>query len=100
MTSDADASVLDAAWGHIAPTRETALGLGSFTRRRIERTIGLAAGLGSLVLGAQAFVASLGSTEATPGWHLALMIATFVGAGRPTSTYLTLTRVMFSLAVE
>lgn len=78
MTSDADAAVLDAAWGHIAPARERTLGLGSFTRRRIERTIGLAAGLGSLVLGVQAFVASLGSTEATPGWHLALMIATFV----------------------
>ena len=49
MTSDADASVLDAAWGHISPARETTLGLGSFTRRRIERTIGLAAGAAGVI---------------------------------------------------
>lgn len=77
MTTDTTREVLDDAWGHIPQTRETRAGLGSFTRRRIERAIGLAAGFGCLILGAQAFLASLGSAEETGSWHEILMIATF-----------------------
>ena len=78
MTADTDRAVLDEAWGHIPQSRETTAGLGSFTRRRIERIISITAGLGSLVLGAQAFIAALGPGDELPGWHLPLMLATFV----------------------
>lgn len=78
MTADTDRAVLDEAWGHIPQTRETTVGLGSFTRRRIERIISLVAGLGSLALGAQAFITGLAPGDEIPGWHLPLMIATFV----------------------
>ncbi|WP_345801853.1 ATP-binding protein [Microbacterium sp. AZCO] len=77
MTTDATESVLDDAWGHIPQTRETTAGLGSFTRRRIERAIGLAAGLGCLILGVQAFVLSFGPADETAMWHDILVAATF-----------------------
>lgn len=78
MTADTDRAVLDDAWGHIPQTRETTAGLGSFTRERIERIISLAAGMGSLALGAQAFIAALGPGDEQSGWHLPLVLATFV----------------------
>ena len=77
MTADPALAVLADAWGHIPQTRETTAGLGSFTRRRIERSIGIAAGVGSLVLGIQAFLASLAPGEEAPGWHDALVAVTF-----------------------
>ena len=77
MTADPALAVLADAWGHIPQTRETTAGLGSFTRRRIERSIGIAAGVGSLVLGLQAFLASLAPGEEAPGWHDALVAVTF-----------------------
>jgi signal transduction histidine kinase len=77
VTADATGSVLDDAWGHIPQTRETSAGLGSFTRRRIERAIALAVAFGAVILGAQAFLASIGSTEEGPGWHQVLVIGTF-----------------------
>jgi signal transduction histidine kinase len=77
VTTDETSSVLDDAWGHIPQTRETTAGLGSFTRRRIERAIGLAAGFGCLILGAQAFLESFGSIEEVPPWHDILVVATF-----------------------
>ena len=77
MTAEAAQEVLADAWGHIPQTRETTAGLGSFTRRRIERSIGIAAGVGSLVLGLQAFVASLAPGDESPGWHDAFVAATF-----------------------
>ena len=78
MTADTDRAVLADAWGHIPQSRETTAGLGSFTRRRIERIIAIIVGAGSLALGAQAFFAALGPSEELPGWHLPLMLATFV----------------------
>ena len=60
-------AILDDAWGHIPQTRETTAGLGSFTRLRIERIISLVVGLGSLVLGTQAFLAALGAGPGEPG---------------------------------
>ncbi|WP_438353574.1 sensor histidine kinase [Microbacterium sp. CJ88] len=77
MTADSDRAVLDAAWGHISQTRDATVSLGSFTRQRIERTIALVAGIGSAALGAQAFFASLGSSEELPGWHFSLTLLAF-----------------------
>ncbi|MET0780689.1 MAG: ATP-binding protein [Microbacterium sp.] len=71
-------AILDSAWGHIPQTRETTAGLGSFTRLRIERIISLVVGLGSLVLGTQAFLAALGPAQESAGWHVPLMVMTFV----------------------
>ncbi|QIG41069.1 ATP-binding protein [Microbacterium sp. 4R-513] len=58
-------------------TRETSAGLGSFTRRRIERAIALAVAFGALILGIQAFLESFGPIEEGPGWHQVLVIGTF-----------------------
>ncbi|MFH8250720.1 sensor histidine kinase [Microbacterium sp. B2969] len=77
MTTDSTGAVLEDAWGHIPQTRETTAGLGSFTRRRIERAIGLAAGLGCLILGAQAFIVSFVPAGESLQWHEILMVATF-----------------------
>lgn len=80
MVSEPDSAraILADAWGHIPQTRETTAGLGSFTRLRIERIISIVVGLGSLVLGAQAFLAALGPYQESPAWHLPLMLMTFV----------------------
>jgi signal transduction histidine kinase len=44
----------------------------------VERIISLVAGgFGSLILGVQAFLTALGSTDERPGWHAALMISVF-----------------------
>jgi signal transduction histidine kinase len=71
-------AILDDAWGHIPQTRETTAGLGSFTRLRIERIISLVVGLGSLVLGTQAFLNALLPFQESPAWHVPLMVITFV----------------------
>jgi len=71
-------AVLDGAWGHFPHTREMTAGLGSFTRLRIERIIAIVVGLGSLVLGTQAFLAALGPPQESPAWHVPLMVITFV----------------------
>ncbi|HWI32579.1 MAG TPA: ATP-binding protein [Microbacterium sp.] len=78
MSTDTDRAVLDAAWGLIPQSRESDPELGRFTRTRIERIITLAAAFGCGALGAQAFVAGLGGGEGSAGWHVALMVATFV----------------------
>jgi hypothetical protein len=67
VSTEADREVLDAAWGLIPQSRESAPDLGSFTRTRIERIIALATGAGSAAVGAQSLVAALGSTEGPPG---------------------------------
>lgn len=77
MTTDSRAA-LDAAWGTIPQTRETAAGLGSFTRTRVERIISLVVGGGCLALGAQAFFSGLGPGEEQPGWHVPLELLVFV----------------------
>lgn len=77
--TDDTRAILDEAWGHIPQTRETTAGLGSFTSLRIERIIALVVGLGSLALGAQAFLAALApSYQERPEWHLPLMLLNFV----------------------
>lgn len=81
MASDPESTraILDNAWGHIPQTRETTAGLGSFTRLRIERIISLVVGLGSLVLGTQAFLnANLLPYQESPAWYVPLMVMTFV----------------------
>lgn len=70
--------ILDSAWGHIPQTRENTAGLGSFTRLRIERIIELVVGLGSLVLGTQAFLEALRPAQESAEWHIPLMLMTFV----------------------
>jgi signal transduction histidine kinase len=68
---------LDTAWGHVARPRRAGAGIGSFTRSRVERIITITAGIGSLVLGLQAFLAALGPHDERPGWHEPLMVAVF-----------------------
>lgn len=74
-------AILDNAWGHIPQSRETTAGLGSFTRLRIERIISIVVGLGSLVLGTQAFLNALLPYQESPAWHVPLMVMTFVPLG-------------------
>jgi signal transduction histidine kinase len=81
VTADVDAGILDEAWGHIPQSREATIGTGTFTRQRVERSITLASGLGSLVVGAQAFVTALGPADERPGWHEPLMALCFVPLG-------------------
>jgi signal transduction histidine kinase len=69
--------VLDRAWGHIPQSRDTAAGLGSFTRLRIERIISVVVGLGSFILGLQAFLAALGPEQERSGWHIPVMVLVF-----------------------
>jgi signal transduction histidine kinase len=78
VTADSDRAVLDAAWGHISQSRDATVGLGSFTRQRIERSIALVAGIGSLALGAQTFFSTLGDQDERGAWHLVLLLLTFV----------------------
>lgn len=52
------ASPIDRAWGYIPQDAEKA-GRGTFTRRRIDRIAAISAGVGSSVLGLQAFVIAL-----------------------------------------
>ena len=68
---------LAAAWAQIPLAHDPTAGLGSFTRRRIERMISIVLAVGSLALGAQAFVAALGSVQEPEAWHVAFMVANF-----------------------
>ncbi len=77
MTNES-AAILDEAWGHIPQSRESSDEIGTFTRMRVERIISVAAGVGSLALGAQAIVAALGSNPERPGWHEPVMLIVFV----------------------
>lgn len=49
-----------------------------FTQARVERIMSLVIALGCAVLGTQAFLNALGSTQEESTWRLALMIAAFV----------------------
>ncbi|MFE5409140.1 sensor histidine kinase [Microbacterium sp. NPDC056569] len=78
MAADTQTGVLDTAWGQIPHSPQTTAGIGSFTRSRVERIISLVAGgFGSLILGVQAFLTALGSTDERPVWHEVLMISVF-----------------------
>ncbi|MGC5222298.1 hypothetical protein ACPW96_06805 [Micromonospora sp. DT81.3] len=78
MSTDTDREVLDAAWGLIPQSHESAPDLGSFTRTRIERIIALATGVGSTIVFVQSLLIALGDGEGSAEWHVALMIITFV----------------------
>ncbi|WP_194409139.1 sensor histidine kinase [Microbacterium cremeum] len=70
-------TVLDTAWAQIPRSREATAGIGSFTRSRVERIISIAAASGSVIIGTQAFIAALGSTQERPEWRIPLMVAVF-----------------------
>ncbi len=59
------------------PLGDIAAGAERFTQARVERIIGVVVALGFAVLGVQAFLNALGSTQESPPWHLALMIGVF-----------------------
>ena len=58
------------------PGRQEVFAAGSFTSKRIERIVHLAAGVGSLIVGLQAFFAALGSSDAGV-WHVPFTIIIF-----------------------
>lgn len=68
---------LAAAWAQIPLAHDPTAGLGSFTRRRIERMISIVLAVGSVALGAQAFIAALGSVQEPEAWHVAFMVGNF-----------------------
>lgn len=76
--AETERSVLGEAWGRIPHTRESQADQGTFTQTRIERVITLIVGPGSLVLGAQAFVAAFGPGDEAEGWHTPLVLAVFI----------------------
>ena len=77
MSAEASSTVLDNAWGQIPSSRESTSGIGSFTRTRVERIMALVAGLGSMILGAQALVSALGPPVTLPGWDLPYKVVIF-----------------------
>ena len=79
---------LAAAWAQIPLAHDPTAGLGSFTRRRIERMISIVLAVGSLALGAQAFVAALGSVQEPEAWHVASMVANFGSLAALLVTYI------------
>lgn len=68
---------LAAAWAQIPLAHDPTAGLGSFTRRRIERMISIVLAVGSMALGAQAFLNALGSQEEPRSWLVVFMVADF-----------------------
>ena len=78
MVADGQTGALDTAWAQIPHSPQATAGIGSFTRSRVERIISLVGGgLGSLIVGVQAFLAALGPSGERPGWHEVLMISVF-----------------------
>lgn len=68
----------DRAWGQIPQGRLASAWQGTFTRRRIERIAGIAAGVGCFVLGIQAFFIALGNNAGLrPGWTVPLLTIVF-----------------------
>lgn len=53
-------------------------GLGSFTRSRVERIVGIVIAVGCIALGAQGFVAALNPAGERPGWYPLLQLIVFV----------------------
>lgn len=70
-------TVLDTAWAQIPRSREATSGIGTFTRSRVERIISIATASGSVIIGTQAFLIALGSTQERAEWHLPLMVVVF-----------------------
>ncbi|MEZ3159417.1 ATP-binding protein [Microbacterium sp. BWT-B31] len=76
--ADSSRGALDRAWGQIPSAHGSTSGLGSFTRRRINRAMSLVVALGCLALGLQAFLAALVSDDMTDSWRVPLVIIAFV----------------------
>ena len=70
-------TVLDTAWAQIPRSREATSGIGTFTRSRVERIISIATASGSVIIGTQAFLIALGSTQERAEWHVPLMVVVF-----------------------
>lgn len=60
------------------PLGDISAGARRFAEARVERILCLVVGIGSAVLGAQAFLNALGSVQEDPRWHAALMVAVFL----------------------
>lgn len=76
MTTDRLAIAVDPAVRR--PLGDITAGAEQFTQARLERIVSLVITLGSAVLGTQAFLNALGSTQEDPRWHLPLMLVVFV----------------------
>jgi signal transduction histidine kinase len=77
-TRDTERAALAAAWGRLPQSREGVARLGSFTRTRVERIIGLVIAVGCVALGAQGFFAALDPRVEAPGWHPTVEVIVFV----------------------
>lgn len=75
-----DNRALDEAWGHIPHTVASTVGVGTFTRARVERNLSIVSGVGALGLGLQSFFTALGTDDGS-AMHLSLMLLTFVPLG-------------------
>lgn len=96
MTTDRLAIAVDPAVRR--PLGDITAGAEQFTRARVERIVSVVIALGCGVLGTQALVNAIGSTQENPRWHLTLLLVVFVPlafmvvacasglATRPTST--------------
>lgn len=82
-------------------SRKEAVAVGSFTSRRVERILQVASGAGSLMVGVQAFIAAVGSSDAG-AWHVPLVVAIFASLAAMliscfTSKGLTITASLFAV---
>lgn len=78
MAADGVSTPIDRAWGYIPPGRIAAASRGTFTRRRIERIAAIAAGVGSFVLGLQAFLIALGNSFGVRAeWQPVVLVVVF-----------------------
>lgn len=76
VAADAPAIAVDPAVRR--PLGDISTGAERFTERRVERILALVVAIGSVVLGAQAFLNALGSVQEDPRWHGPLMTVVFV----------------------
>lgn len=79
---------LAAAWAQIPLAHDPTAGLGSFTRRRIERMINIVLAVGSLALGAQAFANALGGGQESETWLAVFMVVNFGSLAALLVTYI------------
>jgi signal transduction histidine kinase len=77
VTRDTDRAALSAAWGQLPQSRETVARLGSFTRTRVERIIGLVVAVGCIALALQGLFAAMDAPAERPEWHPILEIIVF-----------------------
>ncbi|GAA1689020.1 ATP-binding protein [Microbacterium sediminicola] len=90
MTTAANArtSSLSTAWGQIPLGSDPTAGLGSFTRRRIERMTSILLAVGSAALGIQAFILAVAASAETGPWFLVAVVADFGALAALLTTYI------------